>query len=107
VLHLVTPPIGAQIRRAIADKNLIEIRYNAQTRVVEPHDFGVQNGVDRLLGYQLRSSRAPFDKKGVGWRLFDVRKIESIVILDMPFKGSRQTGNQEHYSWDKIYARVR
>lgn len=106
MLHLVTPSPGSRIREAIAQKKLIEIWYNADSRVVEPHDFGVQNGVERLLGYQLRSSRAAFGKDTVGWRLFDLQKIESIVVLDMPFKGSRQADGQGHYAWDTVYARV-
>jgi predicted DNA-binding transcriptional regulator YafY len=106
VLHLVTPSTGSRIREAIAQKKLIEIHYNAHTRVVEPHDFGVQNGVERLLGYQLRSSRDAFGKDTVGWRLFDVPKIDSIVILDMPFKGSRHSTAHGHHAWDTLYARV-
>jgi hypothetical protein len=106
VLNLITPPIGSQISRAIAEKKLIEIWYKGHNRVVEPHDFGVQKGVERLLGYQLRSSRAAFGKDTVGWRLFDLASIKSIVVLDMPFKGSRRTAQQEHHSWDIVYARV-
>ena len=106
MLHVVTPPIGAQIRRAITEKKLIEIWYKGQGRVVEPHDFGVQKGVERLLGFQLRSSRAAFGQDTVGWRLFDVPKIESVVILDMPFKGSRVAPRQDHHAWDTLYARV-
>jgi predicted DNA-binding transcriptional regulator YafY len=108
VLQFATPePVGTQICRAIAEKKLIEIWYQAQSRVVEPHDFGVQNGAERLLAYQLRSSRAAFGKDTVGWRLFDLAKIESIVILDMPFKGSRAAAHQDHHAWDTIYARVK
>lgn len=101
-----TTSTGSRIRDAITQKQLIEIRYKGHTRVIEPHDFGVQHGVERLLGYQLRSSRAALGKDTVGWRLFDVPNIESIVLLDMPFKGSRQTPRQDHHTWDILYARV-
>jgi predicted DNA-binding transcriptional regulator YafY len=101
-----TTPAGSRIRDAIAHRQLIEIHYKGHTRVVEPHDFGVQHGVERLLGYQLRSSRAAFGKDTVGWRLFDVSNIESIVLLDMPFKGTRQAPRQDHHAWDVLYARV-
>jgi predicted DNA-binding transcriptional regulator YafY len=106
VLNLAPPPIGPQLCRAIEEKKLIEIWYKGQNRVVEPHDFGVQKGVDRLLGFQLRSSRAAFGTDTVGWRLFDLDKIESVVILDMPFKGSRQIQAQQHHTWDTLYTRV-
>ena len=83
-----------------------EVRYKGDTRVVEPHDYGHQKGADRVLGYQLRTSLAPFAKEAIGWRLFDVAKIESLVILETTFKGSRGESDQDHHRWDVLYARV-
>ena len=106
MLNLVTPSIDDRLRQAIAEEKLIEVRYKGDTRVVEPHDYGHQKGADRVLGYQLRTSLAPFAKEAIGWRLFDVPRIESLVILDMPFKGSRAESDQDHHRWDVLYARV-
>ena len=40
--------------RAIVDKRLIEFVYKAgRTRTVEPHDYGIRRGVERLLGFQI------------------------------------------------------
>src|SRR4051812_12475018 len=51
--------------QAIADKRLIEFIYRiGQIRVVEPHDYGVRHGVERLLGFQISGasrSGAPQD----------------------------------------------
>ena len=98
VLHLVTSPIGARIRQAIAQKRLIEVAYKAGRRIAEPHDYGRIAGTDRLLIFQLRPAR--------GWRMLDVPKIESLTILDGTFAGSRGNPRQGHHSWDEIYARV-
>lgn len=97
--------IDSLIRLAIQQKRIVEMRYNGQSRVVELHDFGVQRGIERLLVYQLRTS-AFAGPHAVGWRLFDIRKIKALTILDARFKGSRAASSQQHHSWDVLYARV-
>ena len=106
MLHHFPPSLDARIRQAIAAKNLVEVRYKHQSRVVEPHDYGVQRGVERLLVYQLRTTGAAASQDAIGWRLFDVTKIESLVVLETTFKGSRRESHQEHHAWDVLYARV-
>ena len=97
--------LDSTIRLAIQHRRLVEVRYKGQSRIAEPHDFGRRRGVDRLLVYQLRS--AGFSgKEAIGWRLFDVAKIDSLIILDTTFKGSRRAPNQDHHTWDVLYARV-
>jgi hypothetical protein len=105
VLHYFPRSADAQIREAIAGKSLLQLHYKNQTRVVEPHDYGVQHGVRRLLVYQLNSSRGT-GSHSVGWRLFDVGKIESLSVLEAKFKGSRRAAGQDHHTWDVLYARV-
>jgi len=107
VLHYFPPSVDSRIRQAIAERKLVEIRYKHQTRIVEPHDYGVQVGVDRLLVYQLRVTGASAGKDATGWRLLDVEKIESLVVLETTFKGSRGAAHQEHHAWDVLYARVK
>ena len=107
MLHYFPPSVDARIRQAIAGKNLVEIRYKHQTRIVEPHDYGVKRGVDRLLVYQLRVTAGKTAKDAVGWRLFDVPKIESLVVLEATFRGSRGQSGQAHHAWDVLYARVK
>ena len=107
MLHLVHPPasIEARIRLAIANKHLVEVGYKGRARVAEPHDYGKQKGIDRLLVYQLKCASSP-GREAVGWRLFDIAKIESLEVLETPFKGSRRTSDQDHHQWDVLYARV-
>src|SRR5262245_58247383 len=60
----------ARIRFAIANRRLVELRYKGYARVVEPHDYGVQNGAERLLVFQRRGpARAGQDP--IGWRLLE------------------------------------
>ena len=96
--------IDKQLRSAIATRRLVKLRYNGSFRVVEPHDYGVQKGVDRLLAYQQQSFGPK--KSELGWRLFDVAKIEGLTVLDTVFKGSRGASHQTHHVWDTVYARV-
>jgi len=95
-----------RIRFAIAHRRLVEVRYKRFTRLAEPHDYGRQAGVDRLLIYQLRGPARP-GHSPIGWRLFDFPGIESLEVLDDTFPGSRGTQQQSHHNWDVVYARVK
>jgi hypothetical protein len=96
--------LDERIRRAVAEKRLLEIRYKRAVRLAEPHDYGVIDGTERLLIFQLHG---PDSGKGaVGWRLLDVVKIESCVVTDQTFAGSRGQSHQQHYQWETLYARV-
>ena len=97
--------MDADLRRAIAEKKLIEIRYKACMRIAEPHDYGRQHAVDRLLIYQLAAEN-PRTRHETGWRLLDVPKIESLRVLNTTFQGSRQQPHQDHHNWEVVYARV-
>ena len=91
--------IDAQLRFAITNKRLVKLSYSGSVRLVEPHDYGVQKGTVRLLGYQLETKP--------GWRLFDVEKIAGLAVLETAFKGSRGASHQNHHVWDIVYARVK
>jgi len=98
--------IDSQLRFAIANKRLLELSYTGSVRTIEPHDYGIQHGHDRLLGYQRRASGVAQGKGVKGWRLFDVSKIERCVVLEESFAGSRGASYQRHYTWEVVYARV-
>jgi hypothetical protein len=97
--------IDQRIRFAIAHKRLVEIAYKGGGRIAEPHDYGLQHGVARLLVYQLRGPARP-GQNPEGWRLFDIPKIESLVVLDIEFSGSRGASHHDHQPWDTLFARV-
>jgi len=90
---------------AIRDKRLIEFIYRTgRTRIVEPHDYGIQNGVERMLGYQISGesqSHAPH-----GWKWFDIDKVRHLHVLERRFAGTRADSAQHHREWDRLFARV-
>jgi hypothetical protein len=98
--------LDADLKFAIENRRLIEIRYKGSPRVAEPHDYGVQKGIERLFVYQLRGPARP-GQAAVGWRLLDVKKIESCAVLEQEFSGSRGASYRDHHDWDVIYARVK
>lgn len=99
-------PIGEQLKFAIANKLLLRVSYNEAARVVEPHDYGVQKGREKLLAYQLRRIAGSPRRDVSGWRLLDIEKIGDCEVLDETFRGSRGDSHQRHYKWDLLYARV-
>ena len=81
--------------RAIADKRLIEFVYRiGEIRIVEPHDYGVRRGVERLLGFQISGesrSGTPY-----GWKEFDVDAFRQLRVLERRFAGTRADKGQHH-----------
>jgi hypothetical protein len=98
--------LDRQLRAAITGKHLVRLRYHGDRRVVEPHDYGVRKGVERLLIYQLRGVSRPASGRESGWRLLEVSKIDDCEVLDETFPGSRGEPRQKHMEWDILYARV-
>jgi predicted DNA-binding transcriptional regulator YafY len=87
---------------AIENKRLIRFNYKNKERIVEPHDYGIQKGIARLLSWQIRgqsNGRLP------GWRWFDVAEMQDIEMLDKTFAGNREVSGK-HHQWDKIFIRV-
>jgi len=91
------------IYTAIQGKHLLRFEYKSKERIIEPHDFGVQKGSVRLLGWQVggkSSGRIP------GWRWFDVADIRECRTLDQQFAGNREVSTR-HHRWDEVFIRVR
>jgi predicted DNA-binding transcriptional regulator YafY len=91
------------IYAAIQNKHLLRFQYKNKERVVEPHDYGIQNGVVRLFSWQVggqSSTRIP------GWRLFDVTDIRDCEMLDRHFAGNREAPSGKHHRWDEVFVRV-
>jgi hypothetical protein len=91
---------------AINNKRLINVRYNSRGRLVEPHDYGIHNGKEKVLVYQLRSERS-LEEGATRWRMLEISKIEDCVVIDTPFHGSRGDAHSRHFNWEKLYARVK
>ena len=88
---------------AIENQRLIGFKYKGEDRVAEPHDYGIQNRVVRLLCWQVggkSGGRIP------GWRLFDVESMEGCEMLNRVFEGNRQVSSGQHQRWDEVFIRV-
>jgi predicted DNA-binding transcriptional regulator YafY len=87
---------------AIEKKRLIRFKYKGKERIVEPHDYGIQKGIPRLLSWQVSGqSSNPLP----GWRWFDVDNIQDFEMLEKSFPGNRAVSGQ-HHKWDRIFIRV-
>lgn len=69
---------------AINGKNLIEFDYDGQSRIVEPHCYGLTTkGNEAIRAYQVDG----FSSSGkLGWKLYDLSKADSIEVLDKTFE---------------------
>jgi hypothetical protein len=96
--------INRQLCSAIEKKRLVEFGYQDLPRVAEPHDYGMINGIEQLLVYQIRgesrSSTLP------DWRLICVAEIRQLRILDERFPGGRSVPSGKHKKWDQFFIRV-
>ena len=98
----VDPGLNDLLYGAIQKKRLIRFTYNKLARIVEPHDYGIQNGTARLLSWQVggrSSSRIP------GWRWFDVNRMKGWQMMERSFSGNRNVSS-EHHKWDELFIRV-
>ena len=93
--------IDQRIRRGINERRLLQLRYQQRERIIEPHDYGIQNGALRLLAFQVggsSSGRLP------NWRWLDVAQMSDVQLLDRKFQGGRPSGR--HHKWDQLFVRV-
>ena len=100
---LVDQELHQLLYSAIENKQLLRFRYKGKERIVEPHDYGIQNGIVRLLCWQVggrSGSRIP------GWRLIDVAVMQDYEILDQRFAGNRDAASSKHHRWDEVFIRV-
>jgi hypothetical protein len=98
-------PTTPDLVRAIGEKRLIEFVYkDRRMRVVEPHDYGIRSGAEKLLAFQISGE----SRSGAshGWKWFDVVRMGHLVLLERRFPGSRADSGQQHHTWDTLFARV-
>ena len=86
----------------IENRRLFRFRYKGNEQIVEPHDYGIQRGIERLLCWQIGGqSGGPIP----GWRLIDVAEMQDCQVLNRPFSGGTVVLGK-HHQWDKIFIRV-
>jgi predicted DNA-binding transcriptional regulator YafY len=92
------------IADAINNKNLIEVTYDRDIRLVEPHVLGYKNSKLELLVWQLNNYGEVSSTNE--WRTFEIQKITNIKITTQTFLGARATKSYSHPSWTQIIAKV-
>ena len=92
------------LRQAIGQAHLIRFLYQRKERIAEPHDYGIQKGVAKLLAYQIAGKSSG---KIPNWRWFERDQIIGIEILDQTFPGGRPAPSGQHHQWDELFIRVK
>jgi hypothetical protein len=104
VLAKPEPNVDPLLWAAIEQRRLLRLRYKNKERIVEPHDYGIHNGMVKLLGYQIGGSSS---HKLPNWRWMETDLISDIRLLSQSFPGGRPAPSGKHHKWDKLFIRVR
>lgn len=96
--------MNQEIISAIENQNVIELHYEGELRVVEPHCYGVTTaGNEGLRAYQTGG----YSSSGkMGWRMYDLGKADSITITNEEFAGPRPDYKSGDKGMSSIYAEL-
>jgi hypothetical protein len=94
----------ALLRFAIEDRRFIRFTLHGHERVGEPHDYGVRDGKEQLLVYQVGGTSS--SGKLPGWRMVVLAEATDFVLLEDRFAGGRGAASVNHKEWDRVFARV-
>jgi hypothetical protein len=96
--------MNQEIIDAIENKNLIEFNYDGESRIVEPHCYGISTkGNEVLRAYQVDG----YSSSGkMGWKMYDLGKADNINALDDTFDISRSGYQKGDKGMDEIYAEL-
>jgi hypothetical protein len=78
-------------------------QYQDCQRTAEPHDYGIVEGMRKLLVYQIRGESKT---KSMGWKLIKENEIHRLHVLEEPFPGGRTVPSGKHKKWDQLFMRV-
>jgi len=98
--HFGPNTVDKMIRRAICEKKLLAYDYDEYHRIAEPHVYGMKNGDDGMLVYQIEGESSSGGLPN--WRRMKLEGITNMTVLDETFLGKRPV-NGLHSSWDVIY----
>jgi hypothetical protein len=98
------PKVDPVIWTAIEHRRLLRLRYRNKDRIVEPHDYGVHNGIVKLFTYQVGGSSS---QKLPNWRWVETDLASDVQLLNQTFPGGRPTKSPKHHKWDKLFIRVK
>lgn len=94
-----------KICTAIRSKKLLRFRYNEGNRTVESYCYGeTKNGKELLRAYQITGYSESGER--IDWKLFSVKKLKNIRVLEENFTGRRPDYNPNDPVIEKVYCRV-
>jgi hypothetical protein len=103
-LEVSDPNIDPRLWTAIENQRLIRLRYHNKERIIEPHDYGIHNGIIKILAFQVggaSTGRLP------NWRWIETDLVSDLEVLNQTFAGGRPAGSGKHHKWDKLFIRVK
>ena len=92
------------LRQAIAERRLVSFVLDGRRRIGEPHDYGIKDGVPKLLFYHTAGGSS--SGQPLGWRTALLSKMSDLKLLDERFPGPRSAPSGRHVSWDVLFASV-
>jgi len=92
------------ILTALADKLILRFTYEGKPRTCEPHVYGVANGKQQVLCYQLSGGS---QRGGIPeWRRFDLTGIKNLRVTKTTFPGKRPVPKPHSLGWTAIISVV-
>lgn len=91
------PNINQIIGAAIRNKRRLLLRYDGRsnTRVVEPHLlYRAKNGVTTMVAYQISGYHSS-KRHGTFWRPFQLKKVDSVYVMNDVFTTRNANGYDE------------
>jgi hypothetical protein len=92
------------IMSAISQKRVIEFDYHQFHRLAEPHIYGMKNGREQVLAYQIggdsESNSLP------EWRRFNLNEMMDLKMTARGFSGRQVDPSSDHSRWDVIFTIV-
>ena len=98
------PKVDPLLWTAIEQRRLLRLRYQGKERIVEPHDYGVHDGIVKLFTYQVAGASS---QKLPNWRWIETDQASGFELLNQTFPGGRPTKSGKHHKWDKVFIRVK
>ena len=94
-----------QLIEAIANKRVLELRYDGYHRIVEPHTYGVSDQGHYLLRcYQ--TAGGSHSGKPVDWKLLRTDEISSLHETGALFPAARHGYKRNDPAMQRIYAQI-
>ena len=91
---------------AIRNLQTLSFTYDGESRIVEPHTYGVTTtGKESLRAYQTQGGHAS-SHRNEPWHLFTISKMVGLKTTGNTFSGSRQGYKRTDSAMQDIYAQL-